>query len=152
MKKQTIIQMYYFTMFRNIFSLICAIIAGVLLVVYSNEFVKSVGVFWGFVLISIVIIAIAIFIVMSYKKIFVLLKDREDLKDKKYISITAKVVGFKKNRDVESGVQINNNPIVTSLETNEKIMLIINDNLLIDEICEFHYLKNSKIAEISKRI
>ena len=38
------------------------------------------------------------------------------------------------------------------LNTNEKIELIINDNIMVGETYKFNYLKNSKIAEIIEKI
>ena len=59
---------------------------------------------------------------------------------------------FKRNREPESGVQINDKPIVLILDTSEEVELIINDKIMIDETYKFNYLKNCKIAEVVKKL
>ena len=63
-----------------------------------------------------------------------------------------KVLKFKKNREPESGVQINDKPIVLVLDTNEEVELIINDKIMIGETYKFNYLKNCKIAEVVEKL
>ena len=73
------------------------------------------------------------------------LRDFKNLKNKNFEVVTGKVIGFKKNLDVESGVQINGFPKIMT-ENSELIILSVNEVLEKDTTYTIIYLKNSKIA------
>lgn len=62
------------------------------------------------------------------------------------------MIRFEINKDSETGVQINNTPVVFNIETNEEIELTVNDFIDVGEVYRFNYLKNSKIAEVVEKI
>ena len=83
----------------------------------------------------------------------VLLKDREAVKQKEFVTIVGKVVGFKENRMPDTGIQINDIPIILTSDTNEKIELdIYEENVKIGETYKFQFLENSKIGEVVEHI
>lgn len=152
MKKTTLSNLYVLIMISYIFCLICGIAGFIIMIVNCNEFINSIGKIWDIIFLICVICGFAFLTVISLNKIIILLKDLKSLKKKDYITIIGKVVKFKKNIDPETGIQINNNPIILVLDTNEKIELIINDNIMVGETYKFSYLKNSKIAKIIERM
>lgn len=152
MKKTTIRQLYYFTMICHIFSLMCGVAGSIVILIYSNEFINGIGKTLGIIFIIGIVSLFAILIVFSVNVIITLIKDRESLKNTDFISIIGKVIKFRRNRDPESGAQINDKPIVMIVDTNEEIELVINDRIMIGETYKFNYLKNCKIAEIVEKI
>ena len=83
----------------------------------------------------------------TVKSTLLLLKDYSSFRNKKYISVTGTVIGFKKNKDPESNAQINDHPVIKA-STGETIVLYVNDQIQLHKTYRFHYLENSKIAEI----
>ena len=152
MKKTTISNLYVSTMISYIFYLICGIVCFIIMVVNCNKIINIIGKIWGIIFLVCVICGYIFVTIISLNEIRILLKDLKSLKKKNYITIAGKVVRFKKNIDPDTGIQINNNPIILALNTNEKIELIINDKVMIGEKYKFSYLKNSKIAEIIEKI
>ena len=152
MKKTSIRQLYWFTMICHIFVLICGIVASAIMVVNYNGFIESIGQVLGIIFLIGVVCLFVVLITFSIKVIITLLKDLKSLKNNDYISIIGNVLKFKKNREPDSGVQINDKPIVLILDTNEEIELIINDKIMIGETYKFNYLKNCKIAEVVEKI
>lgn len=152
MKKTSIRQLYWFTMICHIFVLICGIAASVIMTVNYNSFIESIGKILGIIFLIGVVCLFVVLIIFSIKVIITLLKDLKSLKNNDYISIIGKVLKFKKNREPESGVQINDKPIVLVLDTNEEVELIINDKIMIGETYKFNYLKNCKIAEVVEKL
>lgn len=148
MKKTSINQMYVFTMICHIFTLICGICGSILIIVFNKDLIDTIGEIFGLIFIIGIIIAFIFLIILSLKVIIILIKDFKAYKNKNYIYITGKVIGFKKNREPESGMQINDKPIIKILNTNAEIVLNINDKILVGEIYNFKYLQYSKIAEI----
>ena len=111
---------------------------------------------WGFTWWIVIVVAFFFLFVAicvsSIKKIMVLLKDREAVKQKEFVTIVGKVVGFKENRIPDVG-QINNIPIILTSDTNEKIELhIFEENVKIGETYKFQFLENSKIGEVVEHI
>lgn len=152
MKKTSIRQLYWFTMICNVFVLICGIVASVIMTINYNSFIESIGKVSGIIFLIFIVGLLVVLIVFSLKAIISLLKDLNSLKNKDYISIIGKVLKFKKNRNPESGVQINDTPIVLIIDTNEEVELIINDKIMIGETYKFNYLKNCKIAEVVEKL
>lgn len=152
MKKTTICQIYYFSIICNLFALLCGVAGIIIMLIYSNEFTSNQGKIFELTVVIVIIVAFIFLVLLSTKKLIALFKDYNAVKSKNYISIIGKVIKFKRNREPESGVQINDQPIITILDTNEEIVLIINDKILIGEIYKFNYLYNSKIAEIVEKI
>lgn len=152
MKKTSIRQLYWFTMICHIFVLICSIVISVIMTVNYNSFIESIGKVLGIIFLIGVVGLFVVLIVFSIKVIITLLKDLESLKNNDYISIIGKVLKFKKNIEPESGIQINDKPIVLILDTSEEVELIINDKIMIGETYKFNYLKNCKIAEVVEKI
>ena len=122
------------------------------MLIHSNEFISNAGKMFGVFFLIGIISLFVILSVFSLTKIIILLKDQKSLKSKNFITIIGKVIRFKRNREPESGVQINDKPVVSILDTNEEIELIINDTIMIGEIYKFNYLKNSKIAEVVEHV
>lgn len=152
MKKTSIRQLYWFTMICHIFVLICGIVASVIMSINYNSFIESVGKTLGIIFLIFVIGLFIVLIFFSTKVIVILLKDSKSLKNNDYVSIIGKVLKFKRNREPESGVQINDKPIVLILDTSEEVELIINDKIMVGETYKFNYLKNCKIAEVVDKI
>lgn len=152
MKKTSIRQLYWFTMICHIFVLICGIVASVIMSINYNSFIESVGKTLGIIFLIFVIGLFIVLIFFSTKVIVILLKDFKSLKNNDYVSIIGKVLKFKRNREPESGVQINDKPIVLILDTSEEVELIINDKIMVGETYKFNYLKNCKIAEVVDKI
>lgn len=152
MKKTSIRQLYWFTMICHIFVLICGIVASVIMSINYNSFIESVGKTLGIIFLIFVIGLFIVLIFFSTKIIVILLKDFKSLKNNDYVSIIGKVLKFKRNREPESGVQINDKPIVLILDTSEEVELIINDKIMIGETYKFNYLKNCKIAEVVEKL
>lgn len=148
MKKTSINQMYVFAMICHMFTLICGICGSILIIVFNKDLIDTIGEIFGLIFIIGIIIAFIFLVILSLKVIIILIKDFKGYKNKNYISITGKVIGFKKNREPESGMQINDKPIIKIVNTNEEIVLNINDKILVGEIYNFKYLQYSKIAEI----
>ena len=152
MKKTSIHQLYWYTMICRIFALICSIGASVLMTVNYSSFIESLGKVLGIIFLIGAVGGIVVLIISLIKGIITLLKDLKSLKNNDFISIIGKVLKFKKNIEPESGVQINNIPIVLILDTGEEIELFINDKIMIGETYKFNYLKNCKIAEVIEKI
>ena len=152
MKKTSIHQLYWYTMICRIFVLICSIGASVLMTVNYSSFIESLGKVLGIIFLIGAVGGIVVLIISLIKGIITLLKDLKSLKNNDFISIIGKVLKFKKNIEPESGVQINNIPIVLILDTGEEIELFINDKIMIGETYKFNYLKNCKIAEVIEKI
>lgn len=152
MKKTSIHQLYWFTMVCHAFILIGSIVAIIIMTINYSSFVKDIGKILGIIFLIFVVGLFVFLIIFSIKVILILLKDFKSLKNKNYISIVGKVLKFKTNREPESGVQIDNMPIVLILDTSEEIELVINDKIMIGETYRFNYLKNCKIAEVVKKL
>lgn len=152
MKKTSIHQLYWYTMICRIFALICSIGASVLMTVNYSSFIESLGKALGIIFLIGVVGGLVFLIISLIKGIMTLLKDLKSLKNNDFISIIGKVLKFKKNIEPESGVQINDIPIVLILDTGEEIELFINDKIMIGETYKFNYLKNCKIAEVIEKI
>ena len=120
MKKSTIRQMYWFSIVGEVFCLIVGI-AGIILVTTNANGVMDYHKILGLMFIIGVNIGFVVFIAFTLKTFILLLKDYSAVKNNKYCSIVGKVIGFKRNRDPETGIQINNRPIVMIGGTNEKI-------------------------------
>ena len=111
---------------------------------------------WGFTWWIVIVVAFFFLFVAicvsSIKEIMVLLKDRKAVKQKEFVTIVGKVVGFKENRIPDVG-QVNNIPIILTNDTNEKIELhIYEENVKIGETYKFQFLENSKIGEVVEHI
>jgi glucan phosphoethanolaminetransferase (alkaline phosphatase superfamily) len=152
MKKTSIRQLYWFTMICHIFVLICGIATSVIMTINYNSFIESVGKIFGIIFLIFVIGLFIVLIFFSTKVIVILLKDFKSLKNNEYVSIVGKVLKFKRNREPESGVQINDKPIVLILDTCEEVELIVNDKIMVGETYKFNYLKNCKIAEVVEKL
>lgn len=152
MKKTSIRQLYWFTMVCHIFVLICGIVASAIMTINYNSFIENIGKVLGIIFLIGVDGLFVALIFFSTKIIVILLKDFKLLENNDYVSIIGKVLKFKRNRESESGVQINDKPIVLILDTSEEVELIINDKIMIGETYKFNYLKNCKIAEVVKKL
>lgn len=139
-------------MICHIFALISSIGTSVLMTVNYSSFIESLGKALGIIFLIGVVGGLVVLIISLIKEIMTLLKDLKSLKNNDFISIIGKVLKFKKNIEPESGVQINDIPIVLILDTGEEIELFINDKIMIGETYKFNYLKNCKIAEVIEKI
>ncbi len=150
--KKTIKDLYLFTFMSLTIILIFSIMGNIIFITNHYECLKVFGNRVGIVLLTSAICVFTITGFYSIKLIIVMLKDISSLKNKQYVFIVAKVLRFKKNREPESGIQINDRPIILIIDTNEEIELIINDNITVSEIYKFNYLNHCKIAEVVEKI
>lgn len=151
-EKNSIHNLYWFALISYTFTLICVLVTASCLPIFLFEKFTSYSVVLWIVFVVAVAILCVLFIIYCIKKIFSLLKDFKSLKSKEYISFIGKVIRFEINKDSETGVQINNTPVVVNIETNEEIELTVNDFIDIGGVYRFNYLENSKIAEIVEKI
>lgn len=143
--------MFYFTLVCHVFTLLCGVLGAVFIIIYTKDFYEMAGSVFAGIFIVGMMIAFFFLIVLSLRTIFMLTKDYKCLRSKEYITITGKVIGFERNRDPESGVQINNKPIIVTLDTennSNSVTLVINNRVSVGKTYKIHYLKHSKIAEI----
>lgn len=152
MRKTSIRQLYWFTMICHVFALLCGIGGSIIMIVNYNEFIVNIGKILGIIFLICIVGLFVVLIIFSMKVIITLLKDLKSLKNNDYISIIGKVLKFKKNKEPELGVQINDKPIVLIIDTSEEVELIINDKIMIGETYRFNYLKNCKIAEVDEKL
>lgn len=152
MKKTPIKHLYWLSMISIIFVLMCSIACIITLIIKHNECILLFGNLFGTLFMLVFVVIFTIMFICSIRKITIMVKDIKLLRNKEYISITAKVLSFKKNEDPESGVQINDRPIVLRLDTGEILELSINDEVMIGETYKFNYLRHSKIAEVVETI
>lgn len=136
-------------LFMILCSLVCLIVIIFNTYYFADNSFSKIG---GVILEILAILSFLLLLVLSIKNLVVLLKDYRCYKLKKYETVTAVVLRFKQNREPESGVQINDKPVIKIMDTNEEIILNINDKLIVGDTYTFDYLKNSKIAEISDKI
>ena len=139
-------------MICHILALMCGIGGSIIMIINYKGFIESVGKIQGIIFLIGIVGLFVILIVFSIKVIVTLLKDAKSLKSNDYACIIGQVLNFKKNREPESGAQINDQPIVLILGTNEEVELIINDKIMIGETYKFNYLKNCKIAEVVEKL
>ena len=139
-------------MICHIFMLICGIVASVIMSINYKSFIESVGKTLGMIFLIFVIGLFIVLIFFSTKAIVTLLKDYKSLKNNDFVSIIGEVLEFKRNREPESGVQINDKPIVLIIDKSEKVELTINDKIMVGKIYKFNYLKNCKIAEVVEKL
>lgn len=152
MKKTSIRQLYWFIMISYIVLLMCGIGGIIIMIINYNGFINDFGKALGITFLIVIIGLFVTWIVFLLIMIVPLLKDAKSLKNNDYVSIIGKVVKFKKNKEPESGVQINNSSIVLILDTNEEIELIVNDKIMVGETYRFNYLKNCRVAEVIEKI
>lgn len=139
--KANIKTMYCIDMFFIIFSLIGAHVGAVILFVFFSN--KKINLLLFFIF----IIFLLITIILCLKELILYLKDYHAYKKEEYLEVCGLVIAFEKNRDTESGIQINSKPIIRTDEGNT-IVLKVNCTLEIGKKYSFFYLKYSKIAEV----
>lgn len=152
MKKTSIRQLYNFCMFSSIFTLICGIVAPIVLLINFNGFVDQFGKILGIIFVVVLVIGMFIVFLSSLMEITALCKDNKAMRNNNYITIIGRVIRFERNINPETGAQINVKPVVMIIDTNEEIVLLINDKVRIGQAYKFNYLPNSKIAEIVENI
>ncbi len=152
MKKTSIRQLYFYTMICNIVTFLCGVAGSVVIPILFSEWTNNDGKIFRIIIVVAVVVAFIVIAVYSLIKLIVLLKDYKSLKHHDYVSVIGKVLRFKKNTEPESGAQINNQPVIMVLDTNEEIVLDVNDIISVGEIYKFNYLKNSKIAEVVEKL
>ncbi len=133
-------------------TLLCGVTGAVVIPIFSNDFIGIMGKLLEIIFVVCIVLAFITLIIYSLIVLIVLLKDYKALKHNDFISIIGKVIGFKKNINSDSGTQINDHPIIMIVDTNEKVVLDINDIIMVGEIYKFNYLKNSKIAEVVEKL
>lgn len=152
MKKTSLCEMYVWTMACHVFVFILGIGCICTMLVQTKKLdAGAERIFW-LIFFTIVIIGCILFSVSVAKVIITLLKDYDAVKNNKALSITGKVLGFKRNRNPETGTQINNEPIIMIIDTEEEIILKINDRVTVGETYKFKYLKYSKLAEVVEKM
>ncbi len=152
MKKTSIKELYLFTFIAHVFVLIICVAGGIFLLANIKGCMDSFGKVFGLIFAIAIVVAFIIFIICVLKVIVQLIKDYDAVKNDKAISIVGEVLGFKKNRDPESGTQINDMSIILIIDTEEEITLKINDRITVGETYKFKYLKYSKLAEVVEKI
>jgi len=152
MKKDRLKDLFIFYLFTHIFAFLSGLFGIILLIINSKEFIFSFDKVFGIILYILIICAFILIILFSIITLLPIIKDFKCIKEKKYLTINGMAVGFKENRNPESGIQINNLPIILIENVNEKIILCINQEVYIGERYQFKYLKNSKIGEVIKKL
>lgn len=150
--KKTISEMYWFSMISNLFLLACSIAGCIVVLVYTSSGIMNFGVVLETIFVIAIILTFALWCYLLVKDLVALMKDYKAEKSHNYISVIATVIRFKRNTEPESGVQINDTPIVMNIDTSEEILLKLNDSVEIGETYKFNYLKNCRIGEIVKKI
>ena len=136
----------------NLFALMCSTGGIIVIVIYYNNFTDGTSKILGATFAIGMVVMFFVLLLSAINVIVSLFKDLESLRKNDYISITGKVLRFKRNIEPESGIQINDRPIVLISDTKEEVELIINDKIVVGETYVFNYLKNCKIAEINKNL
>ncbi len=144
--------MYYFTLASHIIGLVCGILGAVIMLIYSDEFINYGGEIFGSAFVIVIVSSFLLLVIFSIKALITLVKDFKSLINNESVSISGKIIKFKKNRDPESGAQINDQPMVLVLDSNEIISLNINEKVVVGGTYKFNYLKNCMIAEVIERI
>ncbi|MGI6770834.1 MAG: hypothetical protein ACOX5Y_00190 [Acholeplasmataceae bacterium] len=147
--KETIKGTYYLNLAGHLFLFFCGIGFAIFIFINRVEFINIniFGKIGGIIFVIFILIGLIILIILSLKEVIKLMKDYKSIKANKYITIIGKVIKFRRNRDPETGLQMNNRPIVLVKDTNEKIELFTHSILRVGHSYIFNYLKNSKIAE-----
>ena len=153
-KKNRALEKYYYgTLVVWIMLLVLSIISLILLCIEGIKLLAQHNNAYYIVIILIVQGIVCIyFIVYTIIRLKNLLKDKRAIKNNNYISIEGKVIKFVKNIDLETGKQNNNIPIVEIVGTNDRVQLYMLDKVKIGETYIFHYLENSKIAEVIEKV
>ncbi len=152
MKKTTIRQLYFFTLTCNIFTLLCGVTGDVVLPIFTKDFIEMIGKVLGIVCVVCIVLAFTALIIFSLISLIKLLKDYRAVKHNDFVTIVGKVIRFAKNKNTDSGAQINDKPVVMITDTNEEIVLNVNDKITVGESYRFNYLKHCKIAEIVEKL
>ncbi len=149
MKKQTISEHYKGRIVAIItMLLVCACMTLYAILNFSEILNSSDDKSVGIIFLVIIFGSCAVLFVSSIVQMIIAIKDYNDFKNKNYVTIIGKVIGFEKNTNLDTGAQINDKPIVYVFETHEKIVLSTDDEVSIGNIYTFNYLKNTKIAEV----
>lgn len=150
--RMSITKQYYFDFAAYIVLSISGVALLVLTIMYKDLIVPIANAFIGYSFLIVLLIAFTFISIFGFVKCSLFVKDFKLVKLKQYLHVDGLVVGFKKNKDTESGVQINCFPIILISGTQNKIILKVNDVLETGETYSFVYLKNTKIAMIDKTI
>ena len=153
MSKSSIEERFQFNLIGTIIMTVLMLVPEITIIVDRQKVIDDWGFTWWIVGVVAFFILFVAICVNSIKDIMVLLEDRNAVKQKEFVTIVGKVVGFKENRMPDSGIQINNIPIILTSDTNEKIELdIYEENVKIGETYKFQFLENSKIGEVVEHI
>ncbi len=144
--KNNIMRMYILELIIITFSLLCGIIGVVFTILYNSTFLEID--FFGIVIFIGSVIGFSLLGIFAVKEFIPLLRDCKDLRKGNFKIAYGKVVGFQKNRDPDSGRQINSRPIIQIEGKSDTIVLKVNANLEVGKKYGFEYLKHSKIAQI----
>lgn len=139
---------YYFDFCINIFFGIILLFGFIIIIIIRDSLINIWNQIFGYILFCGIHLILLVAIIFESLRIIKFIKDYPSLKNEKYEIIIGKVMGFRRNEDADSGVQINNFPIIENQENNEIIVLKTNEILKINEIYNFKYLKNTKIAAL----
>lgn len=90
--------------------------------------------------------------VSAVKQTVILFKDYKDVVHNNYITVTATDVRFAKNINPDTGIQMNNKPVIRDIQSNEEITVFTNDEIDIGETYKFNYIKNCKLAEVVEKV
>ena len=152
MSKSSIEERFQFNLIGTIIMTVLMLAPEIIIIVDRQKVIDEWGFTWWIVGVVAFFILFVAICVNSIKDIMVLLKDRNAVKQKEFVTIVGKVVGFKENRIPDVG-QVNNIPIILTSDTNEKIELhIYEENVKIGETYKFQFLENSKIGEVVEHI
>ena len=150
-RKKTIKENYFDSMLGQIIMLVINTACIILTAVFYDDFFgsKHLMKIIGTVIAITIIVILSLMAVFQIRSIILLLMDYDALKHRRYVSVIGKVVGFKRNEEPNSQVQINDTPMIINQDTGEKIILRLKEELLLGGTYKFNYLKHSKIAELS---
>ena len=149
-KKATVKELYYFNLFSISLLGLIGVIAFVCISVYRFN-LPDVDPFNNF-LYAVMVFCFTSMVFFITKELIPLLKDYSNVKSSIYQIVCGSVIAFKKNRDPESGIQINSKPIVQPVGQSDTIMLKVNTSLKIGQTYIFIYLEHSKLAYVKEEI
>ncbi len=131
--------------FINLFGYLITIVLIVFLCCYWNSLLDQ-GTLIGVICIVIIAVSALILLYSCIKNSIPLIKDWNDFRNDHFSIIEGVVVGFEKNREPESGIQIDDTPIIETAKK-QHISLNVGSFLEKGKYYTFYYYKNSRIAK-----
>lgn len=147
-KKGTTLKTIYWVSFGALCLFILTMIAGLIVVVNDRKNVIVEGTLKEYLLFYFVIACLTFGLIVFLFGFKPFLLDFKDARTNHFYQITGTVVGFAKNRDVDTGKQENVIPLIKIEGTENILKLRINTYAHIGETYTFFYLGHTKLGEI----